>query len=104
MCMYFPSSKVKVKVAQWCPTLCNPIDYTVHGILQARILEWGLSLSNLGIELGSLPLQADSLPAKPQGNPMDCSLPEFSIHGIFQARVLEWVAISFSRGSSQPRD
>ena len=102
--MYFPWSKVKVKVAQSCPTLCNPLDYTVHGILQARILEWGLSLPNPGIEPGSPPLQADSLPAKPQGNPMDCSLPEFSIHGIFQARVLEWVAISFSRGSSQPRD
>ena len=29
-----------VKVAQSCPTLCNPIDYPVHGILQARILEW----------------------------------------------------------------
>ena len=37
-------------------------------------------------------------------NPMDCSLPGFSVHGIFQARVLEWAAISFSRGSSQPRD
>ena len=35
---------------------------------------------------------------------MDCSRPGFSIHGIFQARVLEYVAISFSRGSSQPRD
>ena len=32
--------KVKVKVAQPCPTLCDPMDYTVHGILQARILEW----------------------------------------------------------------
>ena len=32
--------KVKVKVAQSCPTLCDPIFYTVHGILQARILEW----------------------------------------------------------------
>ena len=32
--------KVKVKVAQSSPTLCNPMDYTVHGILQARILEW----------------------------------------------------------------
>ena len=31
----------KVKVAQSCLTLCNPMDYTVHGILQARILEWG---------------------------------------------------------------
>ena len=32
--------KVKVKVAQSCPTLCDLMDYTVHGILQARILEW----------------------------------------------------------------
>ena len=31
---------MKVKVAQLCPTLCDPMDYTVHGILQARILEW----------------------------------------------------------------
>ena len=38
------------------------------------------------------------------GDPMDCSLQCSSIHGIFQARVLEWVAISFCRGSSQPRD
>ena len=32
--------KSEVKVAQLCPTLCEPTDYTVHGILQARILEW----------------------------------------------------------------
>ena len=31
---------MKVKVTQSCPTLCNPMDYIVHGILQARILEW----------------------------------------------------------------
>ena len=37
-------------------------------------------------------------------DPMDCSLPGFSVHGTFQTRILEWVAISFSRGSSQPRD
>ena len=37
-------------------------------------------------------------------DPMDCSLPGSSIHGIFQARVLEWVSISFSRGSSWPRN
>ena len=37
-------------------------------------------------------------------NPTDCSLPGSSIHGIFQVRVLEWVSISFSRGSSRPRD
>ena len=35
---------------------------------------------------------------------MGCSLPDSSVHGIFQARVLEWVTISFSRGSSRPRD
>ena len=35
---------------------------------------------------------------------MDFSLPGSSIHGIFQARIPEWVAISFSRGSSRPRD
>ena len=32
--------KMKVKVTQSCPTLYKPMDYTVHGILQARILEW----------------------------------------------------------------
>ena len=32
--------KVKVKVAQSCPTLRNPMDYTVHGILQARTCAW----------------------------------------------------------------
>ena len=32
-------SEVKVKVAQWCSTVCYPMDYTVHRILQARILE-----------------------------------------------------------------
>ena len=42
---------------------------------------------------------ASVLPKKSQG----CSPPGSSIHGILQARVLEWVAISFSRGSSQPR-
>ena len=37
-------------------------------------------------------------------DPVDCSLPGSSIHGILQIRILEWVAISFSRGSSWPRD
>ena len=37
-------------------------------------------------------------------DPMDSSLPGSAVHGIFQARILEWAAISFSRGSSQPRD
>ena len=33
--------KLNVKVAQLCLTLCNSVDYTAHGIIQARILEWG---------------------------------------------------------------
>ena len=37
-------------------------------------------------------------------DPMDCSPKGSSVHGISQARILEWVAISFSRGSSWPRD
>ena len=43
-CWWFPFKarhwKLKVKVAQSCLTLCDPMNYTVHGILQARILEW----------------------------------------------------------------
>ena len=41
-CLHVPSFLVwnEVKVAQSCPTLCDAMDYTVHGILQARILEW----------------------------------------------------------------
>ena len=37
-------------------------------------------------------------------NTMDCNLPGFSVQGIFQARILGWVGISYSRGSSPPRD
>ena len=64
--------KVKVKVAKSCSTLCDPIDFTVHEILQARILEWvafpfSRDLPNRGIESRSPVLQADSSPAEPQG-------------------------------------
>ena len=37
-------------------------------------------------------------------DPVDCSLPGSSVHGILQAKIQQWVAISFSRGSSRPRD
>ena len=37
-------------------------------------------------------------------DPMDCNPLVSSVHGILQARILEWVVISFSRGSSQPRN
>ena len=37
-------------------------------------------------------------------DPIDCSLPGFSVHRIFHARILKQVAISYNRGSFQPRD
>ena len=66
---------MKVKVTQMCPILCNPVDYTVHKILQAKILEWVVfpspgDLPNAGIEPKSAALQEDSLSAEPQGKNM----------------------------------
>ena len=63
--------KVKVNITQSCSTLCDPMDYAVRGILQARILEWvavpfSRALTNPGMEPRYPSLQADSLPAKPQ--------------------------------------
>ena len=79
------NNSVTVKVIQSCPTVCNPMEYTVLGILQARILEWVPfsrrrsllqetfpspgDLPNPGIEPRSPKLQADSLPAELPGNP-----------------------------------
>ena len=67
-----------------CPTLCDPMDCSptgtsVHGILQARILD-GLSfpspgdLPDLGIEPTSPALQADALPSEPPGKPDNTTL------------------------------
>ena len=61
---------VKVKVTQLCLTLCDSMDYKVHGILQARILEWvafpfSRDLPNPWIKPRSPAFQADSLPTKP---------------------------------------
>ena len=65
-----PGKPKKVKVAQLYPTLCKSMDYIVHEILQARILEWVAvpspgTLPNPGIEPSSPALQLDSLPAEP---------------------------------------
>ena len=66
--------KVKGKVTQLCLTVCDPMDYTVHGILWARILEWlaipfSRGSSQPGIKPRSPTLQADSLPVKPPEKP-----------------------------------
>ena len=130
------------EVAQSCLTLCNPMDYSlpgssVHGILQARILEWVIiSSSRIFPTQGSnlhllclLHWEADSLPLShliswhstikvvtlhliflvaqlflTVCDAVEFNLPGSSVHGVFQARILDWVAISFSRGSFQPRD
>ena len=67
-------SVVKVKATRSWPTLCDNVDYTVHGILWARILEWlpfpsPGDLPNPGLKLSSPTLEADSLPAEPPGKP-----------------------------------
>ena len=72
-----------IKSLQSCPTLCDPMDCSlenssVHGIFQARILEW-VFLSpghhpDPGIELKSPALQADSLLSEPPDKPLICTV------------------------------
>ena len=64
----------KVKVSQSCPTLCDSMDYTVHVILQAKILEWIAFPFSSGVELRSPALQADSSPVMPQEGPNNANL------------------------------
>ena len=75
---------VVVKVTQSCLTLFNPKDYTVHGILQGRILEWVAfpfpgDLLNPGIKPRAPALQADSLPAEPQGKTKNTGVGSLSL-------------------------
>ena len=76
-------------------TLCDPMDYIVHGILQTRILEWvafpfSRGSSNPGIEPGSPTLQVDSLPAEPQGKPKNTGVGSLSLHqSIFLTQELK---------------
>jgi len=71
-CLYTKWSEVNV--AQSCPTFCYPMDYMVHGILQARILEWVAFPFSRGSSQPTGQTQVshiagDSLPAEPQGKP-----------------------------------
>ena len=85
-------SRVWFLVTPWTTAQQAP----VHGILQARTLEWvAISFSNAWKwKVKSESEVAQSCPTL--SDPMDCSLPGSSILGIFQARVLEWGAIAFS--------
>ena len=106
-------------VTQSCPTVCDPTNCSpqgssVHGVLQARILEWVAIAfpikSEQAIFKNQLFPQWVAAAAKSLHtcltlcDPIDGSPPGSSVPGIPQARILEWVAISFFRGSSRPRD
>ena len=89
---------IRSEVTQSCPTPCDPMDYrlqgsSVHGIFQARVLEWvAISSSNAWkwkVKVKSL--SRVRLLATPWTAAYGSSA-----HGIFQARVLEWGAIAFS--------
>ena len=87
------------KVTQSYPTLCDPMDCSppgssIHGIFQARVLEWGaIAFSNIyyaaaaAASLQSCPTLCDPMDGSPPGSP---------VPGILQAGTLEWAAISFS--------
>ena len=70
------------EVAQSCPTLSDPMDCSlpgssIHGIFQARVLEWvAIAFSNMRKKVKVLDTQSYSL---------DCSLPGLSVHEILQA-------------------
>ena len=103
--------KSESEVAQSCLTPSDPMDCSlpgssVHGIFQARVLEWGAitfseKVRSEGKKDSGVPSLKVHLSSSAQScptlcDPMDCSLPGSSIHGIFQAGVLECGAIAFS--------
>ena len=85
-----------MKVTQSCPTLCDPMDYTVHGILQARILDWvalpfSRGSSHPRIKPRSPALQVDSLPAEPQGKTKNIGVGSLSLlQQIFPTQESNW--------------
>ena len=79
-----------MQVALLCLTLCNSMEYTVLGIFQATLLQ-GI-FPTQGLELRSSALQADSLPAEPQGKPKNTGVGSLSLlQGIFLVRTKEKV-------------
>ena len=84
----------KLKVTQSCPTFCNPVDYVVHGILQARIPKWVA----FPFSRGSFPTQGSN-PGLPY-----CRRILYQLSHKGSPRMLEWVAYPFSSGSSRPRN
>ena len=89
--------KSESKVAQSCLTFldakdCSLPGSSVHGIFQARVLEWVATAYQIFAAAIAKSLQS----CLTLCNPMDCSPPGSSARGILQARVLDWGAIAFS--------
>ena len=91
-------------------SVCNSVEFGdkyIYWKSATRIKE-EKEINSIQIETEEvkLPLDADDMISYTLTlcDPMDCSLQGSSVHGILQASILEWVTISFSRGSSQPRD
>ena len=84
---------MKVKVGQSCLTLCDPMDYTVHGILQARILEWVAFPFSRGSSQPRDQIQVSHIAGRFFNSCLKGS-----------PRILEWVGYPFFSGSSQPRN
>ena len=84
---------LKVKVNQLCPTLCDPMNYTVHGILQTRILE-----------CVAFPFSRGIFPTQ-ESNPglLHCRQILYQLSRKGNRGILEWGACPFSSGSSWPR-
>ena len=102
--MPFPSPMHESEIAQSCPTLSDPMDCSlpgssVHGIFQARVLEWGASAfsSRTAAAAAAKSLQSSLILC----DPIDGSPPGSPVPGTLQARTLEWVAISFSNAGTE---
>ena len=83
-----------VKVAQLCPTLCDPMDYTVHGILQARKLAWvDFPFSRGSSQPRDQTQVSDSLPAELLGKPKNFGVGSLSLlQRIFLTQTSNWVS------------
>ena len=86
--------KVKVKVVQSCLTFWDPMDYTIHGILQARVLEWvafPFSRESSQPKLRPPASQVDSLPTEPQGKPKNTGVGSlYPLQWTFPIQELNW--------------
>ena len=90
--------KNEMLVVQSCPTLCNPIDYTVPGILQARILEWGAIPFSRGISPtqgsnpGFPPCRQILYCLSPQGSPGSCIF-YYNFFQFFLSFIFGWAGL-----------